>query len=134
MSDMWRSLRYGDETTPYRTAREEARDRFRSRSSQQTSGEQSKSIPTQSMPVEPKVVRTEDGDRPYAYPAQKYEDGPMTWRPPVLKEILVDLGLRMLEGALRGAATEIVYFFVRRRFVPPSHTPYQEDHRRPPTR
>jgi hypothetical protein len=58
----------------------------------------------------------DDTDRPYAYgPPEVYQDGEI-YKPPAMGSILADLGLRMLEVAIAAIASEIAYFFTRRRF------------------
>ena len=75
---------------------------------------------------DPQNRRTDDGDRPAGFmPPAVVQPGTVTeWRPPGLKDILLDLGLRMLEVGIQAAALEVAYFFTRRRFQKwPSHTP-----------
>ena len=58
----------------------------------------------------------DDTDRPYAYgPPEVYEEAEV-YRKPEVSTILADLGLRMLEVAIAAVASEIAYFFTRRRF------------------
>tara|TARA_B100000214_G_C23920208_1_gene605657 strand:+ start:122 stop:568 length:447 start_codon:yes stop_codon:yes gene_type:complete len=58
----------------------------------------------------------DDTDRPYAYgPPEVYQEGEI-YKPPGMGSILADLGLRMLEVAIAAVASEIAYFFTRRRF------------------
>lgn len=45
------------------------------------------------------------------------------WQPPTLKDILVDLGLRVVEVAIGAAAQEVAYFFTKRRFYPKRQHP-----------
>jgi len=61
--------------------------------------------------------RTNDGDRQFAYEQRSPQDVGQ-WNPPTLKEILIDLGLRMLEVAIGAAAQEVAYYFQKRRFMP----------------
>ena len=58
----------------------------------------------------------DDTDRPYAYgPPVIYEEQEV-YHPPSVGSILADLGLRMLEVAIGAIASEVAYFFTRRRF------------------
>ena len=61
-------------------------------------------------------------DRPLAYPVGEVDmDGMVVeWEPPTVREILKDLGLRMLEVGIAAAAQEVAYFFHKRRFIPRS--------------
>ncbi len=61
--------------------------------------------------------RENSGDRPFAYRQEPSGDVGQ-WNPPTLKEILIDLGLRMLEVAIGAAAQEVAYYFQKRRFMP----------------
>jgi hypothetical protein len=62
------------------------------------------------------TVYIDDTDRPYAYgPPEVHQEGEI-YQPPTVGPILKDLGLRMLEVAIAAIASEIAYFFTRRRF------------------
>ena len=72
-----------------------------------------------------KYERDQNGDRPSAHepPAQRTradEGQAYEWKPPGYKDILFDLGLRVLEVGIAAAAyaigEEVAYFFRRRRF------------------
>lgn len=58
----------------------------------------------------------DDTDRPYAYGPPVIHQEQEIYRPPGVGSILQDLGLRMLEVAIGAIASEIAYFFTRRRF------------------
>lgn len=69
--------------------------------------------------------RNADGDRPAAYepPAvrRREDQGDVyEWKAPTFGDVLMDLGLRMLEVGIGAAAyavgEEIAYFFKKRRF------------------
>lgn len=70
----------------------------------------------------PSSPRGEDYDREPAYrpPAERQEGKVYEWEPPGAREILKDLGLRILEVAIAASAyaigEEIAYFFRKRRF------------------
>ncbi len=78
--------------------------------------------PSGKKPAARTAVRKEDGDREHAYsPPVKRDDGVVyEWEPPGVREILKDLGLRILEVTIASAALamgeEIAYFFRKRRF------------------
>lgn len=64
--------------------------------------------------------RNTDGDRPYPYAPQKQNSGAVEhWRPPTWKEILKELGWRMLESGIQAVAYEVAYFFGNRRLGVP---------------
>ncbi len=71
------------------------------------------------------LARTDEADRPYAYmPPQVQQPGVVVeWHPPTLRDILIDLGLRLVEVGVQSIASEIAYFFTRRRFIPPHMRP-----------
>jgi len=58
----------------------------------------------------------DDTDRPYAYGPPLIHQEQEIYHPPGIGSILQDLGLRMLEVAIGAIASEIAYFFTRRRF------------------
>lgn len=68
------------------------------------------------------VKRDAGGDRPPAYqpPATREEGKVYEWEPPGFRDIMKDLGLRVLEVAIAASAyaigEEIAYFFRKRRF------------------
>lgn len=64
-------------------------------------------------------TRNADGDRPYPYAPQKQGGAVEHWRPPTWKEILKELGWRMLESGIQAVAYEIAYFFGHRRLGVP---------------
>lgn len=67
-------------------------------------------------------ARNQDGDRPYPYvPAVRQSGAAEHWRPPTWKEILKDLGWRMLESGIQAVAYEIAYYFGNRRFGIPTY-------------
>lgn len=67
-------------------------------------------------------ARNQDGDRPYPYaPAVRQSGAAEHWRPPTWKEILKDLGWRMLESGIQAVAYEIAYYFGNRRFGVPTY-------------
>lgn len=57
----------------------------------------------------------DETDRPYAYGPPEVRDEGEVYKPE-MASILADLGLRMLEVAIAAIASEIAYFFTRRRF------------------
>jgi hypothetical protein len=63
----------------------------------------------------------DDTDRPYAYGPPVIHQEQEIYRPPSVGSILQDLGLRMLEVAIGAIASEIAYFFTRRRFYGRRH-------------
>jgi len=68
---------------------------------------------------EGRVLRADDTDRDLAYrPPAPRQDQAITWRPPTFADIMVDLGLRIVEVGIASMAQEIAYFFTRRRFMP----------------
>jgi hypothetical protein len=79
-------------------------------------------VPKGGKSVIPKTSREPDGDRESAYePPAVRDDGVVyEWEPPGFREILKDLGLRMLEVGIAAfaaeAGMEIAYFFTKRRF------------------
>ena len=64
-------------------------------------------------------TRNSDGDRPYPYAPQKQNGAVEHWRPPTWREILKELGWRMLESGIQAVAYEIAYFFGNRRLGVP---------------
>lgn len=64
-------------------------------------------------------TRNADGDRPYPYAPQKQNGAVEHWRPPTWREILKELGWRMLESGIQAVAYEIAYFFGNRRLGVP---------------
>jgi len=66
-------------------------------------------------------VERQEGRPPAYHPPAAREDGQVyDWEPPGTRDILKDLGLRVLEVALAAGALaigeEIAYFFKKRRF------------------
>jgi len=91
---------------------------FSSRRTSSTTSRTSTSKTTTSL----NTKRNNDGDRPPAYqpPAAREEGKVYEWEPPGFKDIMKDLGLRVLEVAIAASAhaigEEIAYFFRKRRF------------------
>ena len=65
--------------------------------------------------------RNADGDRPYPYAPQRQNGAVEHWRPPTWREILKELGWRMLESGIQAVAYEIAYYFGNRRFGIPTY-------------
>ena len=66
-----------------------------------------------------RVARLDDDDRELAYrPPAPPAERAVSWQAPTFWEIMADLGLRVVEVGIASIASEIAYFFTRRRFMP----------------
>ena len=66
-----------------------------------------------------RVLAADRNDRDLAYqPPVRNPNQAISWSPPSLRDILADLGLRLIEVGIASMAQEIAYFFAHRRFLP----------------
>lgn len=119
MSDLYDKLREGGRSTKYSFSqpKQETTSRFRRRPNGPTSPTSAVTKKSTGAPSYFNSPRTDDVDRPYAYPPEKASDGSWEWDNPTAGEIGRDLLLRVVEVAIGAVAQEIAYFFTRRRFV-----------------
>jgi hypothetical protein len=113
---------------------EQSAGRFRVRPSGQKKGQKvrTRTDPQKHPGAVVDVERTRDFDRPWGGPGpQEPQPEVIHPRPATVRDLAIDLGLRVLEMVIVAAAQEVVYYFAVRRFYPPQrgfHHPVPPHH------